>query len=251
VRTELQPLLQARVVSEAHLSTALRLAALFGESTAAVILALALALRAPSAGSMRIALLEPSLVAQLETVVAQVAHGEYCLAEGDRAAAVGAVLNDSIVLACRLDQLLAFPEAVGTGLFEVDILAGLAGPDRPQGVPVVGRGDDHGVDVLVFDKVLLVLINGRLRAEALLDVGGPLGEGRLDGDYVVARQQASADNGDIVVAGIPGDEATVKTFSRRGNTIVLKPANERLSPMEFDADDVRIFGKVVTVLRRL
>jgi SOS-response transcriptional repressor LexA len=31
----------------------------------------------------------------------------------------------------------------------------------------------------------------------------------------------------------------------------LKPANERLSPMEFDADDVRIFGKVVTVLRRL
>jgi len=49
----------------------------------------------------------------------------------------------------------------------------------------------------------------------------------------------------------PGDEATVKTFSRRGNTIVLKPANERLAPMEFDADDVRIFGKVVTVLRRL
>lgn len=85
----------------------------------------------------------------------------------------------------------------------------------------------------------------RVRGESMIDAG------ILDGDYVVARQQASADNGDIVVAGIPGDEATVKTFSRRGNTIVLKPANERLSPMEFDADDVRVFGKVVTVLRRL
>ncbi len=85
----------------------------------------------------------------------------------------------------------------------------------------------------------------RVRGESMIDAG------ILDGDYVVARQQASADNGDIVVAGIPGDEATVKTFSRRGHTIVLKPANERLAPMEFSADDVRIFGKVVTVLRRL
>ena len=64
-------------------------------------------------------------------------------------------------------------------------------------------------------------------------------------------RSTSADNGDIVVAGIPGDEATVKTFTRRGNTVVLKPANERLSPMEFSADDVNVFGKVVTVLRRL
>jgi len=85
----------------------------------------------------------------------------------------------------------------------------------------------------------------RVRGDSMIEAG------ILDGDYVVARQQVSADNGDIVVAGIPGDEATVKTFSRRGNTIVLKPANERLSAMEFDADDVRVFGKVVTVLRRL
>jgi repressor LexA len=75
--------------------------------------------------------------------------------------------------------------------------------------------------------------------------------GILDGDYVVARQQPTADNGDIVVAGIPGEEATVKTFSRQGSNVVLTPANERLSPMTFSADEVRIFGKVVTVLRRL
>jgi len=85
----------------------------------------------------------------------------------------------------------------------------------------------------------------RVRGESMIDAG------ILDGDYVVARQQPSADNGDIVVAGIPGEEATVKTFSRHGSSVILTPANERLSPMTFSSDEVRIFGKVVTVLRRL
>jgi repressor LexA len=67
----------------------------------------------------------------------------------------------------------------------------------------------------------------------------------------VARQQDSAEQGEIVVAGIPGDEATVKTFTRKGGKVVLVPANSRLSPMVFDPSDVRIFGRVVTVLRRL
>lgn len=62
VRTELLPLLQVRVLSEAHLSTALRLAALFGESSTAVVLAFAMAMRAPSAGSMRVGLLDPALL---------------------------------------------------------------------------------------------------------------------------------------------------------------------------------------------
>jgi repressor LexA len=73
----------------------------------------------------------------------------------------------------------------------------------------------------------------------------------VDGDYVVCRAQTTADNGDIVVAGIPGDEATVKTYRRKGGTITLMPSNARLEPMEFDPSDVAVFGKVVTVLRRL
>jgi repressor LexA len=75
--------------------------------------------------------------------------------------------------------------------------------------------------------------------------------GILDGDYVVVRQQPEADRGDIVVAGIPGEEATVKTYSRRGGKVVLTPANPRLEPMVFDPAEVTVFGKVVTVLRRL
>jgi repressor LexA len=75
--------------------------------------------------------------------------------------------------------------------------------------------------------------------------------GILDGDYVVARAQTTADKGDIVVAGLPGEEATVKTYSRKGNKVTLHPSNPRLKPIELDAADATIYGKVVTVLRRL
>lgn len=85
----------------------------------------------------------------------------------------------------------------------------------------------------------------RVRGDSMIDAG------ILDGDFVVARQQNSADNGDIVVAGIPGDEATVKTFRKSGNNVTLVPSNSTMSPMQFAASDVAIFGKVVTVMRRL
>ena len=85
----------------------------------------------------------------------------------------------------------------------------------------------------------------RVRGDSMIEAG------IFDGDYVVVRQQAEARKGDIVVAGIPGDEATVKGFSKKGGKIVLLPANARLSPMEFDSSEVSIYGKVVTVMRRL
>jgi repressor LexA len=84
-----------------------------------------------------------------------------------------------------------------------------------------------------------------VRGDSMIDAG------ILDGDYVVARAQATADKGDIVVAGLPGEEATVKTYSRKGNKVTLHPANPRLKPIELDAADATIYGKVVTVLRRL
>ena len=85
----------------------------------------------------------------------------------------------------------------------------------------------------------------RVRGESMVEAG------IFDGDYVVVRQQPDADNGDIVVAGINGDEATVKTFSRRRGKIVLTPANASMSPMELDPAETTVYGKVVTVLRRL
>ena len=75
--------------------------------------------------------------------------------------------------------------------------------------------------------------------------------GILDGDYVVARREDTARAGDVVVAGIPGEEATVKTWRRKGNKIVLEPSNKRLAPMVFEPSEVTLYGKVVTVLRRM
>lgn len=85
----------------------------------------------------------------------------------------------------------------------------------------------------------------RVRGDSMIDAG------IFDGDFVVVRRQVTADNGDIVVAGIPGEEATVKTFKAAGNVITLIPSNPRLENMVFDAADVAVFGKVVTVLRKL
>jgi repressor LexA len=85
----------------------------------------------------------------------------------------------------------------------------------------------------------------RVRGESMIDAG------IFDGDFVVVRVQPDADSGDIVVAGIPGEEATVKTFLRKRNKVVLSPANAALSPMEFGPDEVTVYGRVVTVLRKL
>ena len=71
-----------------------------------------------------------------------------------------------------------------------------------------------------------------------------------DGDFVVVSRRDTATNGEIVIAGIPGEEATVKTYTAKGNTVTLLPANDDLEPMVYDASEVKVFGKVVTVLRR-
>ena len=138
-----------------------------------------------------------------------------------------------------------------------DSSIGVAMERRPaRHVPLVGDVA-AGTDVLANENVeelipLPVDFTGegelfmlRVRGDSMIEAG------ILDGDYVVARQEANPKNGDIVVAGIPGDEATVKTYKKSGNTITLTPANPRLEPMVFSAADVSVFGKVVTVMRRL
>jgi repressor LexA len=85
----------------------------------------------------------------------------------------------------------------------------------------------------------------RVRGDSMIDAG------ILDGDIVVARHQPVAENGDVVVAGIQGEEGTVKRFSRSGGSVVLEPANERLQSMRLDPSEVTIYGKVVSVMRRL
>ena len=73
----------------------------------------------------------------------------------------------------------------------------------------------------------------------------------VDGDFVIAVQKATAKKGDVVVAGIPGGEATVKTYQPGDGRVTLLPANSSMQPMDFAPSDVTIYGRVVTVMRRL
>jgi repressor LexA len=82
----------------------------------------------------------------------------------------------------------------------------------------------------------------RVRGESMIEAG------ILDGDFVVVRQQPTANNGDIVVAMID-DSATVKTFYREADRVRLQPENSTMEPIF--TRDVSILGKVVALFRRL
>ncbi|MBI2710550.1 MAG: transcriptional repressor LexA [Actinobacteria bacterium] len=138
-----------------------------------------------------------------------------------------------------------------------DATSGAAVERRPvRHVPLIGDVA-AGTDVLAQENVEETLplpadFTGegnlfmlRVRGDSMVEMG------ILDGDYVVVRAQETADKGDVVVAGIPGDEATVKTYRPGGGKIVLEPANARLAPIELTPAEVHIYGKVVTVVRRL
>jgi repressor LexA len=75
-------------------------------------------------------------------------------------------------------------------------------------------------------------------------------EGILDGDYALIRKTESARDGEIVVALIDDNEATLKTFRREGQMIRLDPANRRYDPQRYRPDRVRIQGKLAGLLRR-
>jgi repressor LexA len=123
----------------------------------------------------------------------------------------------------------------------------------PAYVPVVGRIAAGGPilaeqvveDVfplprqLVGDGQLFLL---QVKGESMIDAA------IADGDWVVVRQQPTADNGDIVAAMLDG-EATVKTFSRRGGHVWLLPHNADFAPIA--GDEATILGRVTAVLRRV
>jgi repressor LexA len=75
-------------------------------------------------------------------------------------------------------------------------------------------------------------------------------EGILDGDFALIRKTDVARDGEIVVALINEEEATLKTFRREGQMIRLDPANRRYDPQRYRPDQVRIQGRLAGLLRR-
>ncbi|MEP6799595.1 MAG: transcriptional repressor LexA [Lapillicoccus sp.] len=130
-----------------------------------------------------------------------------------------------------------------------------SGDARPVAayVPVVGRiaaGGPILAEEVVEDVFPLPRqIVGEGSLFLLKVVGDSMVEAAIcDGDWVVVRQQPSADNGDIVAAMLD-NEATVKTFKRKDGHVWLMPHNVDYSPI--DGDQATILGKVTAVLRRI
>ena len=126
---------------------------------------------------------------------------------------------------------------------------------RPEAamVPVVGRIAAGGPILAEQDVEAVFPLPRDLVGEGELFLLKVVGDSMIDaaicdGDWVVVRQQQTADNGDIVAA-LLDHEATVKTFKRRDGHVWLMPHNPAYAPIL--GDQATIMGKVVTVLRRL
>ncbi len=82
-----------------------------------------------------------------------------------------------------------------------------------------------------------------VKGDSMIDVG------INDGDVVVIRETVTADNGDIVVALVDGQEATLKRFRQSGNTIALEAANPAYETRLYRDDQVKVQGRLVGLIR--
>jgi repressor LexA len=94
------------------------------------------------------------------------------------------------------------------------------------------------------------MLAGSRRHYALEVKGDSMIEAGINtGDIVVIQEQATADNGDIVVALVEDQEATLKTFRRRGSTIALEAANPAYETRLYQDHQVKVQGKLVGLIR--
>ena len=126
---------------------------------------------------------------------------------------------------------------------------------RPISVPVMGRiAAGTPIEAIqtrshVINMPAELLSTGEhfaleVRGDSMIEAG------ILDGDIALIRRTESADTGDIVVALIDDEEATLKRFRRRGASIALEPANPAYEVRILPPNRVRIQGKLVAMFRR-
>ncbi len=77
-----------------------------------------------------------------------------------------------------------------------------------------------------------------------------IGEGILDGDFIVVEKRPAADNGETVVAVVNGEATVKKLYRERGGKIRLQPANPQMAPIFVKEKELEIRGVVVAVLRK-
>jgi repressor LexA len=113
------------------------------------------------------------------------------------------------------------------------------------GVPIAAI-QDHSDDIAVPPDML----NGGEHFALEVKGDSMIEAGIHEGDVVVIRRTATADNGAIVVALVEGEEATLKRLRRKGSTVALEAANPLYETRIFRADQVAVQGQLVGLLRR-
>jgi repressor LexA len=160
----------------------------------------------------------------------------------------------------RALEVLKLPESAapaappkGRGTFRPSVVN--EGRAANDGVPILGK-IAAGVPIeAVQNEVGRIAVGPDLLGEGehfALEVRGDsmIGAGILDGDTVIMKRVEHAESGDIVVALIDAEEATLKRLRKRGNSIALEAANPAYETRIFGPDRVRIQGKLVAMVRR-
>ena len=137
-----------------------------------------------------------------------------------------------------IEVVNALGKPVLTATREVPVLGRV-----PAGKPFHSEENIEGVITLPDD-----MGSGKLFA---LQVKGDsmIGAGIVDGDRVIVKQQAAAENGEIVCAMIDG-EATLKRFFKKDGVVTLKAENEKYAPIVVSEGEFRIAGRIVGLLRK-
>ena len=118
-----------------------------------------------------------------------------------------------------------------------------------------------GQPILAFDDMSMYdtmplpnsLLHGAEQGEVfILDVKGDsmIEAGINNGDMIVVHKGIQKDNGDIVVARVAGDTATVKRLYKEKEKIRLQPENSKMEPIYASYEDVEIIGKVISLIRK-
>ncbi|MEI9892031.1 MAG: transcriptional repressor LexA [Caulobacteraceae bacterium] len=149
----------------------------------------------------------------------------------------------------------------GRAPFRPQVVEGVRMPDSAQGssdvreLPVLGRiAAGTPIDAIQHERDRIPVPESMLGAgeHFILEVQGDsmINAGILDGDQVIIKRGDSAHSGEIVVALVKGEEATLKRLRKKGASIALEAANPAYETRIFGPDQVQVQGKLVGLIRR-
>jgi repressor LexA len=174
----------------------------------------------------------------------------------------------------RALEVLRLPDSIAPGLggqrkFSPSVIEGSLGKKQPPRQPVASNDDDaSAVSIPVMGRIAagvpISAIQSQTHSIAVppdmlsggehyaLEVKGDsmIEAGIFDGDTVVIREGSTANPGDIVVALVDDEEATLKRFRRKGASIALEAANPAYETRIFGPDRIKVQGRLVGLIRR-